>query len=73
MGELNRARDDYLAFLSKSKELGDVVYQIEAFISLGLLCRDLGAFEQGRGWADSAMAMAERSGKSSQLPPPVTT
>ena len=67
MGELDRARDDYLAFLSKSKELGDVVYQIEAFISLGLLYRDLGAIEQGLACADSAMAMARRTGESSHL------
>lgn len=67
IGELDRARDDYIVYLSTSRELGDATYQIEALISLGSLYRDLGAFTQGLACADSARALAERSKNSQQL------
>jgi CHAT domain-containing protein len=67
MGELDRSRDDFIAFLSKSKELGDVIYEIEAFIALGHLYHALGALEQGLACADSAGAIAERSGRLREL------
>ena len=67
IGELDRARDDFLAYLTKSRLLGDRTFEIEAFVLLGSLYRDLGAFSEGLACADSARAMAEAADSPRQL------
>jgi len=62
MGELDRAREDLLGYLSKARENGMEGQETEATIKLGYLYRELGAADRGRALADTAFARAERSG-----------
>jgi CHAT domain-containing protein/tetratricopeptide (TPR) repeat protein len=62
MGELDRAREDLLGYLSKARESGMEGQEIEAMIKLGYLYRELGASDRGRALADSAFVRAERIG-----------
>lgn len=60
MGELDRARDDLLVCLRGSRELADPGRESEALINLGYLFLEIGAFDNGLAFADSARALAER-------------
>lgn len=62
MGELDRARDDFIVLLEQSEQLEDPFYSIEALINLGFLYRDLGAYEQGLSSAERAWLLAEEAG-----------
>jgi CHAT domain-containing protein len=60
MGELDRAREDLLGYLQRSREQSDPGHESEALIKLGYLFLELGAFDGGLAVADSARAQAER-------------
>ena len=60
MGELDRAREDLVAYLRESREQADPGHESEALIKLGYLFLELGAFDNGLAFADSARALAER-------------
>jgi len=57
-GELDNARDDFLAFLAAAKELEDPVLEMTAMIDIGYLYLELGALDRGLAFADSALARA---------------
>jgi CHAT domain-containing protein len=61
-GDLDRARDDLLAYLTKARENGMEAQEIEAMVKLGYLYLELQAFDRGLALADSARARAERAG-----------
>jgi CHAT domain-containing protein/tetratricopeptide (TPR) repeat protein len=61
-GELDRARDDLLAYLAKARENGMEAQEIEAMVKLGYLYLELQAFDRGLVLADSARARAEKAG-----------
>ncbi|MDD3642299.1 MAG: CHAT domain-containing protein [Candidatus Krumholzibacteria bacterium] len=60
MGELERAREDLLAYLDESRGQSDPGHESEALIKLGYLFLELGAFGNGLAFADSALSLAER-------------
>lgn len=59
-GELDHARDDFLAFLQAAKELKDPVLEMTAMVRIGYLYLELGAFDRGLAFTDSTLVMAER-------------
>jgi len=61
-GDLDRARDDLLAYLTKARENGMEAQEIEAMVKLGYLYLELQAIDPGLVLADSARARAERAG-----------
>ncbi len=61
-GELDRARDDLLAYLGAARENSMEAQEMEAMVKLGYLYLELQAFDPGLALADSALARAERSG-----------
>ena len=61
-GDLDRAREDLLAYLAKARESGMEAQESEAMVKLGYLYLELQAFDQGLVLADSARARAERAG-----------
>jgi len=61
-GDLERARDDLLAYLAKARENGMEAQEIEAMVKLGYLYLELQAFDPGLVLADSARVRAERAG-----------
>ena len=66
-GELDHARDDFLAFLTAAKALEDPVLEMTAMVNIGYLYLELGAFERGLVFADSALAKAEQLEAASML------
>ncbi|MEJ2721351.1 MAG: CHAT domain-containing protein, partial [bacterium] len=62
MGELDRAREDMVAYAEHSKQLEDPFYRIDALIDLGYLYLQLGAFEQGRRVVEQVRPLAEEAG-----------
>jgi CHAT domain-containing protein/tetratricopeptide (TPR) repeat protein len=61
-GDLERAREDLLAYLAKARESGMEAQEIEAMVKLGYLYLELQAFDRGLVLADSARGRAERAG-----------
>jgi CHAT domain-containing protein/predicted negative regulator of RcsB-dependent stress response len=61
-GELDRARDDLLAYLGAARENGMEAQEMEAMVKLGYLYLELQAFDPGISLADSVRARAERAG-----------
>jgi CHAT domain-containing protein/Tfp pilus assembly protein PilF len=61
-GELDRAREDLLVYLAKSKEYAAPSYEMDALIKLGYLYLELGAYERGLASSDSARVLAEAVG-----------
>lgn len=59
-GELDHARDDFLAFLAAAKALEDPVLEMTAMVNIGYLYLELGAFDRGLVFADSALVKAEQ-------------
>jgi CHAT domain-containing protein/tetratricopeptide (TPR) repeat protein len=62
LGEIDRARDDLLAFLAESEKQEAAVYQIEALKNLGYLYEEAGASERVLECATKAMALADTAG-----------
>ncbi len=58
IGELERARDELLALVRLSQEHQMPLFELEAYINLGYLLQELGAFENGLSYADKAAALA---------------
>ncbi|MCK4549189.1 MAG: CHAT domain-containing protein, partial [Candidatus Krumholzibacteria bacterium] len=59
IGELDHARDDFLALLAAAKELEDPVLEMTAMVNIGYLYFELGAFDRGLAFADSALVKGE--------------
>jgi len=62
MGELDRAKDDLVAFLNETKDLDNRSYNAEALINIGYLYRELAVFDLGLESARRAEAMAGELG-----------
>lgn len=62
MGELDSAREDFLAYAEMSEALPDPAYHIEALIEIGRLYFELGAYDRGLKIADDARARSEAAG-----------
>lgn len=62
MGELDRARDDLLAYVESSRTLESPRYSIEAMTKIGYLYEQLGAHEQAYESTQRAEEMARETG-----------
>jgi CHAT domain-containing protein/Tfp pilus assembly protein PilF len=62
VGDVDKAREDFLASLRLAREQGAAGAEVSALINLGYLCKDLGACEQGLAFADSALTKADAHG-----------
>ena len=61
-GELDRAREDLLIFLQRSRDFAAPSYEMDALVKLGYLYLELGAYDRGLACSDSALVLAEAAG-----------